>query len=94
MPTNSKEYMNDYMKQYNVVNSYNIECLVCGTQVRKCYIYMHNKTKKHVLIAAKVKEAQLQLLRRIDAHITLKKTSNFLFDKKGIQLVGFALETN
>lgn len=50
MPTNNKEYMKNYMKEYNQKNNYDYECPVCGVIMKKYTMYAHNKTKTHLRI--------------------------------------------
>lgn len=50
MVTNTKDYMNEYMKKYNVKNGYMVECSVCGLHIKKCNMYAHNRSKTHLRI--------------------------------------------
>ena len=60
MPSNSKEYMNEYMKQYIAKKSEIIVCPVCDTEYKKYNKYAHNKTKKHLLVEKKIEDTKLQ----------------------------------
>lgn len=52
MPTNSKEYMNKYMKIYHDVNKeklhQKVECDICHCQVSKSWLSAHSKSPKHI----------------------------------------------
>ena len=56
MVTNSKDYQKKYMKEYNEKNGYQVECQICGIQLKKCNMYAHKKTKTHIRIEQKLNE--------------------------------------
>jgi DNA-directed RNA polymerase subunit RPC12/RpoP len=47
MPSNSKDYMTNYMKEY-IKNSPYMTCPICGSKIKKYLKTLHNKTKKHI----------------------------------------------
>ena len=56
MPTNNKEYINEYMRSYNNKNSYDVICPFCDSITKKYLLPAHNKTKKHQQIVLKLSE--------------------------------------
>jgi hypothetical protein len=59
MPPNNKDYMKNYMKQYTINHSYDVECDLCNVHLKKYNMYAHKKTKKHQQIERKVNERLL-----------------------------------
>lgn len=47
MPTNTKEYMNVYMKAYMVKHKEHVTCDICNKKYKKYRIYMHVKSQYH-----------------------------------------------
>jgi hypothetical protein len=45
----TKEQKNIYMKHY-IAHCPKYECLICNSKVKKCYVYKHNKSKKHKML--------------------------------------------
>ncbi len=50
MPTNSKEYMNAYMKAYVKRNREKVICEHCKGTFLKYNKYIHQKSKKHQIV--------------------------------------------
>ena len=55
MPTNSKEYMSNYMKTYNANNNEDIVCDICGRKYKKYRVYIHRTSQHHQKAMAKIK---------------------------------------
>ena len=73
MPTNNKEYMRNYMKKYQALNSDKIECELCGAKIKSYNKYVHRNSQKHKM-AEKVKcNAQLEILYKLKTY-QLKKS--------------------
>ena len=50
MPTNSKEYMNAYMKEYVKKNNVSMICPECKGTFKKYNKYIHQKSKRHQVV--------------------------------------------
>ena len=59
MTTNSKEYMNNYMRAYTKNNSEPIHCPLCDINTKKYLYRSHEKTKKHKQITLKLEQNKL-----------------------------------
>ena len=59
MTTNSKEYMNNYMRAYTRNNSEPIHCDLCNINTKKYLYRSHEKTKKHTQIILKLQDKLL-----------------------------------
>ena len=61
MVTNTKEYMNEYMKNYVLKNSFKVTCDVCDGCYKKYHEYKHKQSKRHKIVELKIKEAQKEI---------------------------------
>ena len=59
MTTNSKEYMNNYMRAYTRNNSMPVHCPLCNINTKKYLLRSHEKTKKHMQITLQLEKNKL-----------------------------------
>jgi hypothetical protein len=84
MPSNSKEYQQDYyQKNKNIIKTKNNEfifCDVCQCNIRRCYLKIHNETSKHNKIPNKPKKPRTRMIIDKEKKSLVKKTLIFLKD--------------
>lgn len=56
MPSNQKEYMRNYMREYVELNNESLICDLCKGKYKKYNKSIHNKSKKHMICLELVKK--------------------------------------
>lgn len=75
MPSNTKEYMNEYMKKY-IKNSKDVICDVCESTYKSYKKSVHVKGKRHL------SKMSMQFLRvEVDEVTTMKQKLNELIER-------------